>query len=221
MATVTGNLEGVIDNAVEEGSVVIALCGYGPQVPRVQGTALFGSVTSQDIEVDGDGTFTAEVPGNDEIAPAGTYYTVTIKNANGDVVQCNAYLLLGDTTYDLNVTDPFDPTQPIPPLPPLIINQLLILAFSPTPDFPGDGYTAWQITLTGDVTSSTVSNVATGNLYTFIIKQDGAGGHAFTWPPNVLNATPVFPAPNSTTVQTFVVDENLDLYPIGGATYYQ
>ena len=221
MATITGNLEGIVDNAVEEGSVTIALCGYGSQVPRANGVAVFGSVTSEDIEVDGDGDFEAEVVGNDEIVPAGTYYTVTVKDANGDVVQCNAYLLLGDNTYDLNVTDPFDPTQPMPPLPPLIINQLLIIAFSPTPNFPGDQYTAWGLTLNGNVTSSTMSGTVAGNLYTFIITQDATGGWAFVWPTAVINATPVNPIPRSITIQTFVCfANNGPLLPIGPATYY-
>jgi hypothetical protein len=221
MATITGNLEDIVDSAPEEGSVVIALCGYGSQVPRVQGTAMLGSVTSDEIEVDADGSFEAEVPGNDQIEPAGTYYTLTVKDANGDVVQTNAYLFLGDDSYDMNGTAPFDPALPLPPLPPLIINQLLIVPFSPTPTFPGGQYTAWAITLTGDVTSSTLSGIIQGNLYTFIILQDSTGGRKFAWPSLVQNATPVNPNPSGLTVQTFVaLANNGPLFPIGPATYF-
>jgi len=224
MATISGTLTGVIEDAPEEGSVVIALCGYGPQVPRVQGSSLMARVTSLQIDADPDGSFEAEVAGNDQIQPAGTYYTITVLDANGDVVQVNAYVFLGNNDYDLDATEPFDPSQPMPPLPPLIINQLLIVSppFSPTPNFPGDQYTAWGFNLTGDVTSSTMSGIVQGNLYTFLITQGSPGGWKFTWPPMCLNATPVDPTPSSMTVQTFIaIANNGPLLPIGPATYYR
>jgi hypothetical protein len=128
---------------------------------------------------------------------------------------------LGDNTYDLDSIGPFDPAQPLPPLPPLIINQLLLIAFSPTPVFPCDQYTALAITLSGDVTSSTLTGQVAGNLYTFIITQDATGGWAFVWPGAMINATPVNPTPRSITIQTCVcLANNGPLLPIGPATYY-
>jgi hypothetical protein len=220
MAMITGKLEDILGN-VEGGSVEIALCGYGNQVPRANGQALISKPFATDT-AGSDGTFTQELTGNDEIAPAGTYYTVTVKDKNGDIVQVNAYLFLGDTTYDLDVTDPFDPSQPTPPLPPLIINQLLILPFSATPDFPGDQYLSWAITLTGDVTSSSLSGIAMGNLYTFVIQQDSTGNRIFTWPLGVQNAMAVDPAPNSISIQTFIALASGigPLLPIGPGTYF-
>lgn len=220
MATITGTLAGILGEEAE-GSIEIALCGYGSVVPRVNGRALFSVVTEPDSEVDGDGTFTATLFGNDQIVPAGTYYTVTVKNENGDIVQCNAYLILGSNTYDLNVTDPYDPSQPPPPLPPLIINQLQIVSPSGSMVFDGNsGYTAFKTTLPGDVLTPVVENMVPGNLYTFIIVQDGAGDHLFLWPANVHNGAYADPAPNATTVQTFVCDEAGQLYAIAGGTYY-
>jgi hypothetical protein len=220
MATLTGKLESILTEAVESGSIVIALCGYGPQVPRLQGQSLLARVTTQEIEAGSNGTFTAEVPGNDEIAPAGTYYTVTVKNDNGDVVQTNAYLFLDDQTYDLDSTEPFDPTQPIPPLPPLIINQLQILPPLADMVFDGSTYTAFKLTLPGNISTVTIENMIPGNLYTFIIVQDATGNHLFPWPANVHNAPTVDPQANSTTIQTFVADENGELWAIGPSTYY-
>jgi hypothetical protein len=179
-----------------------------------------GRLTEQNIPVDADGEFTFTVVSNDEIQPAGTYYTVTLKDANGDIAQVNAYMFLGDNDYDLDDVDPFDPSQPMPPLPPLIINQLLIVPWSPTPNFPGDQYLTWAINLTGDVTSSTVSGLVAGNLYTMMILQDSIGGRQFTWAPQFLNATPVNPKPNGITIQTFVAwATGGPLLPIGPATY--
>lgn len=218
MATVTGKLQDVLQ-AIEDGSVEIALCGYGGRVPRKNGVALYGSATSDEVDVKADGTFNLIVAGNDEIAPAGTYYTVTVKDNNGDVVQVNAYRFLGNTSYDLNLIDPYDPSQPPPPLPPVITNQLLILPATVPMNFPGDTYTTFKVTLPGDVPQTTISGMVPGNLYTFIIVQDGTGNHLFTWPPGVHNATRVCPTPNFTTVQTFVADDRSELWAIGPGTW--
>jgi len=59
-----------------------------------------------------------------------------------------------------------------------------------------------------------------GNLYTFIIQQNGTGGFTFAWPANVHNAVMVDPTASGGTIQTFVADESGDLWPIGPGTYY-
>lgn len=219
MPTVTGKLEASTNSTVVVGSVNVQLCGYGSQVPRINGVALVGQITTQNIEAGADGTFTFSVAGNDSISPAGTYYAVTVLDANGDIAQTNAYLFLSTTSsYDLTLIDPYDPNQPPPPLPPLLTNQLLIVPWSATPEFPGDELATWRITLTGDVTSSTAPDTLQGNLYTFIILQDSVGDHAFAFPPNCVNATPVNPTPNGITIQTFVMGVS-DLVPIGAGTY--
>ena len=223
-ATISGKLDTIVgSNISEQGSITIALCGYGSQVPRVptSSVVMLARLTAQDIEADDVGVVTAEVFGNDEIEPAGTYYTVTVKDDNGDIAQVNAYVFLAGNEYDLGDTPPFDPTLPMPPLPPLIYNQLLLIAFSPTPNFPGDTFTALAITLNGNVTSSTTSGLVAGNLYTFIIAQDSTGGWTFAWPPSVLGATAVDPEAGSLTIQTFVaLANNGPLLPIGPASYY-
>lgn len=220
MPTITGTLEAAINLEVELGAVEVQLCGYGSQVPRVNGIALIARLTCDDIAVAANGTFSFGVHGNDEISPAGTYYTVTIRNANGDIAQVNAYRFIasGNPPYDLNLIDPYDPNQPPPPLPPLITNLLLVVPWSATPAFPGDVYTAFRVTLTGAVTSSTAPDTVQGNLYTFIIAQDAIGGHPFAWPANCVNASPINPDPNGFTVQTFVMDTS-NLRAIGPATW--
>jgi hypothetical protein len=187
----------------------------------MNGQGLTARISTGNIIVGADGTFTFTVVANDEIAPAGTYYAVTIRDDNGDIAQVNAYRFTSDNqNYNLNVIDPYDPNQPPPPLPPLIIPQLLVVPFSATPNFDGSAYTAWQITLTGNVTSSTLSGLVVGNLYTFILRQDSAGGHAFAFPPNCFNASaPVNTAVNGYTIQTFVADGG-SLYAIGPGGLY-
>ena len=232
MATVTGRVGPPVDFPLPGGTPVdatldVALCGYGSQVPRVPGYALMGRLTEQNITVDEDGNFTFTVAGNDEVVPAGTYYTVTVRDANGDIAQVNAYQFIGGITYDLSIAQPYDPNQPPPPLPPLITNMLLIVPWSNTAVFDGSTYTTWFIELAGDTLAPSLQNLVPGNLYTFIIKQDDAGNHLYYWqspsptdPGHAYNGAAINMEPDSMTIQTFVCDAAYNLYAIAGATYY-
>jgi hypothetical protein len=216
---ITGIFNEIIDGELEIGSVDVALCGYGSQVPRVPGSSMLARVT-QNVPVDASGEVSFEVEGNDVIAPAGTYYTITVKNSNGDIVQVNAYLFLAGTDYDLDDAQPFDPAQPPPILPPLIIPQLGIYPWASTIDFNGSKFTAWWTTLAGDtVYQIEAGTLSPGNLYTIITSQDGTGGHAVTWATNIHNATPVDSRANGTVIQTFVATDANTLYAIGAGTY--
>lgn len=220
MPIVTGRLSAAANDDEVIGSLDVMLCGYGSQVPRVNGESLVAEITTESIPVAADGTFDFVVAGNDVIIPQGTYYAVSVRDANGDIAQVNAYRFLTSTlTYDLTLTDPYDPNQPPPPLPPLITNLLLVVPWSATMEFPGDTYRAYRTTLTGDVTSSTAPDTIQGNLYTFIIQQDTVGGHVFTWPPDCLNASPINPNPNGLTTQTFVMGL-ANLVAISAATWF-
>lgn len=59
------------------------------------------------------------------------------------------------------------------------------VAFSSTPTFDVSKGDVQTITLTGDVTSSDMTNCYAGWIVTFDIIEDGAGGHAFVAPPNL------------------------------------
>lgn len=221
MPTISGNLRSILDFDPEVGigSVEVALCGYGSQVPRMNGQGIVARVTDDNITVEPDGSFEFELTGNDEIQPQGTYYTVTIKDDNGDIVQCNAYQFPSiPDAVDLDQETPFDPSQAIPPpLPPLLIDLLGYIDES-NPVIDGSQYPAWQVTLTGDCTP-VVTNIVDGNLYTIIIIQSPPGGHAFNWPSNVANASPADRTSNSITIQTFVGYGGV-MYAVGPATYY-
>jgi len=70
--------------------------------------------------------------------------------------------------------------------------------------FRGIDAEVWEVTLTGDVTSSIGRFMTPGRLYTFIVIQDNVGNHAFPWPVAAINGTPVDQTPNSVTVQNFI-----------------
>jgi hypothetical protein len=221
MVTVTGKLQSAINAAAVKGQVEVMLCGYGSRVPRHNGVALVARLQDDAITIDPAGTFTFTVAPNDEISPAATYYTVTIKDENGDVAQVNAYRFLSvPGTYDLNLIDPYDPNQPPPPLPPLLSNLLEVIPANDVMTFDGGRtYISFKTTLPGNVTNAAIQNMQPGNLYTFIIVQNATGHWTFVWPPGVHNAAMVDPLPNSTTIQTFVADENSALWPIGPGTW--
>lgn len=83
------------------------------------------------------------------------------------------------------------------------------VTYSATPTFTATsntGSTSFLITLTGDVTSSTLAGAATGQILNFRICQDSPGAHAFAWPTNVLNAGTVDPTALACSNQVFVFD---------------
>ncbi len=82
------------------------------------------------------------------------------------------------------------------------------VSYSATPGFVASSTTsdAWIITLTGNVTSSTLSSATTGEILTFNICQDGTGSRTFVFPVNVLNAGTIDSTASSCSHQTFVFD---------------
>lgn len=225
--TLSGTLGQIFNTSAtvkpDYGQIDIALCGYGPQVPKVGGTAILSYITqSQELNASTGNQFQVHLFSNGLITPSGTYYTITTRNSNGDIVQVEAYMFQPGS-WDLSNMLPFDPGQPPPPLPPLIIPQLDVVPWSADPMFDGSEYTAFKITLAGDTEGAQAVNMVPGNLYTFIILQDAVGGHIFWWPGQVdqtFNGTYVSPTPNTYTIQTFVALDNGSLYAIGPGTYY-
>lgn len=227
MANFDGNLNTAINSGSsggvgEQGSLEVALCGYGAQFPRANDGTL--ARVMQQIMADPSGTYQFSTYGNDVIEPPGTYYTIAIKNSNGDIVQVNAYVVEQGGSYDLKDLVPFDPNQPPPPLPQPLSNLLLVVPAEYAPHFDGSQYTTWLITLDQDVPGATIGGIVPGNLYTFIIEQDAVGNHLFIFPYGpppygTQNVTAVCLEPNSRTVQTFVADEDGMLWAIGPGTW--
>ena len=81
----------------------------------------------------------------------------------------------------------------------LLIGAYDALAFSATPVFPAGSFTSFAMTLTGNVTSSTITGGVTGELATISLCQDGAGSHTVVWPVNLLYAPTISPAANGCT----------------------
>lgn len=80
------------------------------------------------------------------------------------------------------------------------------VTFTSTPTFDSSTASYFSITLTGNVTSSTISNASDGRIIYFNICQDATGGRTFTWPTAVLNAATVSTAASSCTSASFIYD---------------
>lgn len=73
----------------------------------------------------------------------------------------------------------------------------------------------FEIILTGNVTSSTLVNVAAGQEVVFIIRQDATGGRTFSWPVQIAGLVgPVDPTPSTKSTQSFIVGGDGSLYPL-------
>jgi hypothetical protein len=100
---------------------------------------------------------------------------------------------------------------------------LVNMPFSATPIFDASTLSsiqaAFEMTLTADVTAGTMANITKGQVITFIIHQDGTGGHLFTWPGGVNNPSDIDPGASSINIQSFIVaNDGVNLYPIGPLT---
>lgn len=92
------------------------------------------------------------------------------------------------------------------------LGKLPAITFSATPTFSGDGRDSFEITLTGNVTSSTLNNLTPGQRLTFWIKQDATGGRTFVWPTNVKGFGGIDLTPNKVSQQQFMVGIDLNAY---------
>ncbi len=84
--------------------------------------------------------------------------------------------------------------------------NLAIVSFSATPTFDAAQGTAMKLTLTGDVTSSTLTGAQTGQTFEIILCQDSTGGHSFTPPANVKWSAIATTTSNYCVAESFVFD---------------
>jgi hypothetical protein len=223
-----GTLENIVTPAAGNAAVVtgaqvrVELSNYGPYIPSEVGTAR-GILAKGDsyASTTAPGQFEAYLFRNDQIYPIGTFYTIIVEDADGNVIQCAAYRFNEDGDFDLAEQTPIDAQNPPPPLPPTPpYGELLVIPYTPSIVIDGANYTAFEVTLIGDTVIEETVNIMPGNLYTITFVQDGVGDHAVTWADTFFNWTDVCPDPNSRSTQTFVADENLSLFAVSASTWY-
>lgn len=83
--------------------------------------------------------------------------------------------------------------------PTVVTGGIYYPTFSTTPVFPANASSAFSLTLTANVTSSTITGGLQGQFADFNICQNATGGYTFVWPTNVLNAPTIAAAANACT----------------------
>jgi hypothetical protein len=80
------------------------------------------------------------------------------------------------------------------------------VTFSATPSFDASTSTTFKLTLTANVTSSTLTGAVAGEPIAFLICQDATGGRTFVAPTNVQGWVTIPTAANACSLQTFIYD---------------
>src|SRR5208337_890227 len=204
-----------IGSALLPAYVRIALCGFGQTLPCISGTGMVGKIASWPTDIPYVGA-AISVPlwGNDVITPIGTYYSIAVLDANKNVIQSGIYQFTGTHTIDLS--NAVQIVQPASSGSSFYVG----VPFSATPVFVGTGalLTTFEITLTGNMSASSITGLALGQLVSFIIHQDAIGGRTFVFPPAVVNGGSIKPAPNGTSSQLFAFNGS-NLIPQGPMTW--
>ena len=79
----------------------ITLCGFGPVLPRITGTAMLARTGPFAVYSTG-AVISTPIWGNDQITPSGTVYSIEVLDGEDNVVQCGAYVLTGTGAQDLS-----------------------------------------------------------------------------------------------------------------------
>ena len=87
-----------------------------------------------------------------------------------------------------------------------IVSGVNTVTFSATPTFDASLGNTQKITLTDNVTSSTLSNATAGETVNFIICQDATGSRTFVWPANVLGGMAIGSTLSKCSAQNFIFD---------------
>ena len=86
------------------------------------------------------------------------------------------------------------------------LGTLATVTFSATPVFDASTASTFKLTLTGNVTSSTLANAVAGEPLAFEICQDATGGRTFVPPANVQGWVTIPIAANACVLETFIYD---------------
>jgi hypothetical protein len=84
--------------------------------------------------------------------------------------------------------------------------SIATVAYSPTPAFNAGAANGFQMTLSGNVTASTITGVTAGQLVAFYFLQDATGGRTVSWPAGVTGTVQPDPTPSAITLFLFRAD---------------
>lgn len=202
---------------VANGSVVLTLSNPSATVIATGGAA----TPTYTLNLDANGNLPAgtQVLGNAELTPGGTFYSAQLftgANGTGSLVS-TATWIVGPSAPYAGTLFPSVGVFPAISFTGQVILSRTVVTFSATPVFNAAAASSFDITLTGNVTSSTLTGPGGGQMIVFAITQDGVGGRTFVWPTNVKGAMTIDPGVNKKSVQAFWFD-GTNAYPIGEMT---
>jgi hypothetical protein len=177
--------------------------GTKPLIEGVEGDAYHdaaGNVTM----LAGVGGF-AEMDGNGTVSKMASLYAQTNARSAGTVTSNYGLYVDAQTAGTNNYAVYTVGTAPAQFGGP-VISGLNIVSFSSTPTFDAKLGNTQKITLTGNVTSSTLANATTGEQINFIICQDGTGNRTFVWPTNVKGGMTIGSTASKCSAQNFIFD---------------
>lgn len=216
----SATLVSILAEAVELGTVDVQLCGYGKDVPRIAATAIFADTVPVGLVPDANGIVTTTVWNNAAITPMNTYYMVTVKDANGDVIQVAAYRFAADGSFNLSNLNPIDPDFQTPPTPtptPIPEDLIVYVAFEVDALFDGALGDTFEMTLLAD-SAIRLANMEPGKAYWFIWIQN-VNPTTITFPANMINATQPSATNGSVNTQEFICGSDGKLRPASQAIY--
>ena len=236
LITVTGTLKDPSGTALNGGKVTFTLANLAGNLPYVSGTTILVPV-SVTVASNSSGAFTVTLYGNDAITPANSVY-----NVNFNDMYAASYSLTGSGPIDLDSTIPNSSTPaPSGALPTALLTSnntfsasntftgavtlsgsvtgvvplpQSTVTFSATPTFDATNKSLFTITLTGNVTSSTLSNAVAGQIIVLKIVQDATGGRTFVYPTNVKGGMDISTVANAINTQAFIFD-GTNAYALG------
>lgn len=153
-----------------------------------------GTVTNVTLAVSAGALFTASISGTNPITSTGTA-TLNITFAN----QAANTIIAGPAS---GATGPVSARQAVA----ADIAGIKAVTFSATPVFDASLFAlpTFTMTLTANVTSSSVTNPIAGQHIAFVLTQDGTGGWTFAWPSNFKGASNIGSDASSVSVQEFI-----------------
>ena len=113
-----------------------------------------------------------------------------VRLGNDEVIAAEAAPTGTDGTFKYNSSEQWEMNSPLTVTGSVTASKALVshleaVTFSTTPTFDAALGNSFKMTLTGNVTSSTITNPQTGQFMTLLLCQDGTGSRTMTWPANL------------------------------------
>jgi hypothetical protein len=165
----------------------------------------FVSFVSNKFSVGTEKAGSGTVRGLDLVGTGITFYPLGNHNSSAwAMTSAGNFYAQTDNTYDIGAVGANRPRSVYAAS--RVVSGLNVVTFSATPTFDASLGNTQKITLTDNVTSSTLSNAVAGQTINFIICQDATGGRTFAWPTNVLGGVTIGSTASKCSAQNFIFD---------------